>query len=350
MGKPKGGKGKKGGKGGGRGKGKVNAPTFYSAQERSQAYLVNAERVAAGLAPASIASICRSRRRSAARHAELNLAEIARRDEPTVDRPPPPKPPAPRRRVPPEESTEAPEGGAAPLEGIPDNPPEALISGEDPRPWARRVRRRAERPSEPATPVDLVLRSVSRSASPSAEPGLCLKSRSPTPELSPRSELGRAVRGESAPSRPGAPIQLGSPTEGPSSDDEMARAVRGEAAPSRPTAPAAPDFGHLEVDRYSPLTVDQPADAEPGLQERGEPSPSTMGQAESNPKPVPAALMRLLEGYPQTGDGYVPYQAVLGYQRRNPKLIWHFFVEVRQLLPYPCDPHCPTEPWPAIRT
>ena len=200
MGKPKGSKGKKGGKGGGRGKGKVNAPTFYSAPERSQAYLVNAERVAAGLAPASIASICRSRRRSAARHAELNLAEIARRDEPTVDRPPPPKPPAPRRRVPPEESTEAPEGGAAPLEGIPDNPPEALGSGEDPRPWARRVRRRAERPSEPATPVDLVLRSVSRSASPSAEPGLCLKSRSPTPELSPRSELGRAVRDLELPS------------------------------------------------------------------------------------------------------------------------------------------------------
>ena len=55
MGKPKGSKGKKGGKGGGRGKGKVNAQTFYSAQERSQAYLVNAERVAAGLAPASIA-------------------------------------------------------------------------------------------------------------------------------------------------------------------------------------------------------------------------------------------------------------------------------------------------------
>ena len=58
MGKPKGGKGPKGVKGGGRGKGKTNAQNVYSAQERSQAYLVNAERVAAGLAPASIASIC----------------------------------------------------------------------------------------------------------------------------------------------------------------------------------------------------------------------------------------------------------------------------------------------------
>ena len=83
MGKPKGGaKGPKGVKGGGRGKGKINAQNVYSAQERSQAYLVNAERVAAGLAPASIASICRSRRRSAARHAELNLSELARRSEP----------------------------------------------------------------------------------------------------------------------------------------------------------------------------------------------------------------------------------------------------------------------------
>ena len=272
----------------------------------------------------AFASICRSRRRSAARHAELNLAEIARRDEPIVNRPPPPKPPAPRRRVPPEESADVPEGGATPLEVIQDNPPEALGSNEDPRPWARRVRRRAER----------LLRSVSRSASPSDKPGqLCLRSRSPTPELSPRSDLARAVRGESAPSRPGVPIYLGSPTEGPSSEDEMARAVRGEAAPSRPNAPAAPDFGHLEVDRYSPLNVDQPSDAEPGLPERGESSPSKMGQAESTPKPVPAALQRLLEGYPQMGDGYAPYKAVLGYQRRNPKLIWHYFVAVRQELP-----------------
>ena len=83
-----------------------------------------------------------------------------------MDRPPPPKPPAPRRRVPSEESADVAEGGGTPLEVLPGTPPEALGSNEDPRPWARRVRRRAERPSEPATPVDLVLRSVSRSASP----------------------------------------------------------------------------------------------------------------------------------------------------------------------------------------
>ena len=71
-------------------------------QERSQAYLVNAERVAAGLAPASIASICRSRRRSAACHAELNLSELARRSEPTVPRPAPPAPPVSRRRLSPQ--------------------------------------------------------------------------------------------------------------------------------------------------------------------------------------------------------------------------------------------------------
>ena len=100
MGKPKGGKDPKGGKGKARGKGKFSAQNVYTAEERSQAYLVNAERVASGLAPASIASICRSRRRSAARHAELHLSELARREEPTVPRPPPPEPPAPRRRVP----------------------------------------------------------------------------------------------------------------------------------------------------------------------------------------------------------------------------------------------------------
>ena len=42
-------KGPKGVKGGSRGKGKINAQNVYTAQERSQAYLVNAERVAAGL-------------------------------------------------------------------------------------------------------------------------------------------------------------------------------------------------------------------------------------------------------------------------------------------------------------
>ena len=99
MGKPKGGKDPKGGKGKARGKGKFSAQNVYTAEERSQAYLVNAERVASSLAPASIASICRT-----ARHAELHLSELARREEPTVPRPPPPEPPAPRRRVPPQES------------------------------------------------------------------------------------------------------------------------------------------------------------------------------------------------------------------------------------------------------
>ena len=124
MGKPKGGaKGPKGVKGGGRGKGKINAQNVYSAQERSQAYLVNAERVVAGLAPASIASICRSRRRSAARRAELNLSELARRSEPTVPRPAPPESPAPRRRLPPQENRgEADEAGDAPLENLPLTP------------------------------------------------------------------------------------------------------------------------------------------------------------------------------------------------------------------------------------
>ena len=46
MGKPKGGKDPKGGKGKARGKGKFSAQNVYTAEERSQAYLVNAERVA----------------------------------------------------------------------------------------------------------------------------------------------------------------------------------------------------------------------------------------------------------------------------------------------------------------
>ena len=68
MGKPKGGKGTKGGKGRAGVKGKFATQNVYTPEERSQAYLVNAERVAAGLPLASITSICRSRRRSAARH------------------------------------------------------------------------------------------------------------------------------------------------------------------------------------------------------------------------------------------------------------------------------------------
>ena len=44
MGKPKGGKDPQGGKGKARGKGKFSAQNVYTAEERSQAYLVNAER------------------------------------------------------------------------------------------------------------------------------------------------------------------------------------------------------------------------------------------------------------------------------------------------------------------
>ena len=32
-------------------------------------------------------------------------------------------------------------------------------------------------------------------------------------------------------------------------------------------------------------------------------------------------LIRLLEGYPQMGEDYAPYTAVLGWERRNPKLM-----------------------------
>ena len=113
MGKPKGGKGTKGGKGRAGVQGKFATQNVYTPEERSQAYLVNAERVAAGLPAASIASICRSRRRSAARHDELHRSELARREEPTVPRPPPPEPPAPRRKLPPTAAGDSQEGGDA---------------------------------------------------------------------------------------------------------------------------------------------------------------------------------------------------------------------------------------------
>ena len=121
---------------------------MYSAQERSQAYLVNAERVAAGLPPASIASICRSRRRSDARHAELQLAEAARRSEPTVPRPNLPAPPPPRRRPhpPPEEDEAEAEGGDTPLMEAPES---EIEFPEDDTPWDRRVRSRAATDPDP---------------------------------------------------------------------------------------------------------------------------------------------------------------------------------------------------------
>ena len=221
MGKPKGGKDPKGGKGKARGKGKFSAQNVYTAEERSQAYLVNAERVASGLAPASIASICRSRRRSAARHAELHLSELARREEPTVPRPPPPEPPAPRRRVPPQESGDE---RAEASNAVPGTPPEAFGPPEEGS--------RSGRSAEPSTP-DVVLRSVSRSASPSDRQGnVRLRSRSPTMH-SPGHDMARAVRGEAAPSRPAPPVLLGSPDQESSSEDAITKAVRGDAAPSR---------------------------------------------------------------------------------------------------------------------
>ena len=152
MGKPKGGKGTKGGKGRAGVKGKFATQNVYTPEERSQAYLVNAERVAAGLPPASIASICRSRRRSAARHDELHRSELARREEPTVPRPPPPEPPAPRRRLPPTAAGDGQEGVDAHLE----MPPEDPETTDDGQRWKRSVKLRAAKISEPTTPEPVV--------------------------------------------------------------------------------------------------------------------------------------------------------------------------------------------------
>ena len=129
--------------------------------------------------------------------------------------------------------------------------------------------------------------------------------------------MARAVRGEAAPSRPAPPVLLGSPDQESSSEDAITKAVRGDAAPSRPEAPASPDFGHLEVDRHSPPIVQSSEEEHEVKDEPGDESA----------KPLPSSLQRLLQGYPQMGD------APLGSQRRNPKLIWHHFVAVRQELP-----------------
>ena len=139
--------------------------------------------------------------------------------------------------------------------------------------------------------------------------------------------MAKAVRGDAAPSKPAAAALLESPTEEPSSGDEMAKAVRGEAAPSRPAVPAPPDFAHLEVDRQSLPNIVQSSDEEPEIPEGGEASPSKAAES------LPASLQRLLHSYQPVGDAYTPYTAVLGAQRRNPKLIWHHFVAVRQELP-----------------
>ena len=144
--------------------------------------------------------------------------------------------------------------------------------------------------------------------------------------------MARAVRGEAAPSRPAPPVLLGSPDQESSSEDAITRAVRGDAAPSRPEAPASPDFGHLEVDRHSPPIV-QSSEEEHEVPGRGENSFSKDEPGDESAKPLPSSLQRLLQGYPQMGDDYAPYTAVLGSQRRNPKLIWHHFVAVRQELP-----------------
>ena len=331
MGKPKGGKGTKGGKGRAGVKGKFATQNVYTPEERSQAYLVNAERVAAGLPPASIASICRSRRRSAARHDELHRSELARREEPTVPRPPPPEPPAPRRRLPPTAAGDGQEGGDAPLE----MPPEDPETTDDGQRWKRSVKLRAAKISEPTTPEPVVLRSVSRSASPSEGLGIRLRSRSPTLH-SQDNDLDRAVRGEAAPSRPAPKMVPGSPDQESSSDDLSTRVIRGGDSPSHPKA-TLPDFGHGEVDHHLP-PVGPTSDEDEEGPGRGENTPSK--EKEEGPgKPPPAALIRLLEGYPQMGEDYAPYTAVLGWQRRNPKLIWHWIVAVRQELPRVPETH-----------
>ena len=181
-----------------------------------------------------------------------------------------------------------------------------------------------------------MLRSVSRSGSPSdKEGGVCLKSRSPTPEYSLGDDLAKAVRGEAAPSRPAAPAPP-SPTSEISSGDDLAKAVRGEAAPSRPAVPAPPDFAHLEVDRQSGSELVESSDEVPGKADGGEVSPSK-GKADEQEgfsgHPLPASLQRLLQSCQPVGDSYTPYTAVLGFQRRKPMLIWHHFVAVRQELP-----------------
>ena len=173
------------------------------------------------------------------------------------------------------------------------------------------VENQCGRSAEPTTP-DVVLRSVSRSVSPSDRQGnVRLRSRSPTMH-SPGDDMARAVRGEAAPSRPAPPVLLGSPDQESSSEDAITKAVRGgDAAPSRPEAPASPDFGHLEVDRHSPPIV-QISEEEHEVPGRGETSPSKDEPGDESAKPLPSSLQRLLQGYPQMGDDYAPYTAVLG--------------------------------------
>ena len=85
--------------------------------------------------------------------------------------------------------------------------------------------RRSGRSAEPTTP-DVVLRSVSRSVSPSDRQGnVRLRSRSPTMH-SPGDDMARAVRGEAAPSRPAPPVLLGSPNQESSSEDAITKAPR----------------------------------------------------------------------------------------------------------------------------
>ena len=266
MGKPKGGKGTKGGKGRAGVKGKFATQNVYTPEERSQAYLVNAERVAAGLPAASIASICRSRRRSAARHDELHRSELARREEPTVPRPPPPEPPAPRRKLPPTAAGDGQEGGDAHLE----MPPEDPETTDDGQRWKRSVKLRAAKIPEPTTPEPVVLRSVSRSASPSEGLGIRLRSRSPTLH-SQDNDLDRAVRGEAAPSRPAPKMVPGLPDQESSSDDLSTRVIRGGDSPSHPKA-TLPDFGHGEVDHHLPPVGPTSDEEEEGLG-RGEKLP-----------------------------------------------------------------------------
>ena len=71
-----------------------------------------------------------------------------------------------------------------------------------------------------------------------------------------------------------------------------------------------------------------------GPTKQEEPSPSKVevaAQAKDHAgKPVPMSLQNVLQPHPPVGDFYVPYTAILGFQRKKPKLIWRYFTAIRQ--------------------
>ena len=180
-------------------------------------------------------------------------------------------PPAPRRRPPPqEEGVGAEEGGVAPLEEAPPPSPEFPVA--EGNPWERRVKRRSERSSEPThhSPVGVVLRCVSRSASPSDKgEGVCLRSRTPSPEPSPE-------RGD------------------------LARARRGEAAPSRPEASTKPEVTPIDVDCQSGSEHVESSEEERVNKDGGEPSPSKVEAAHQ---------AKIRQRLMQAGQCQCPYSA-----------------------------------------